>query len=215
MLILTGNIIGTKCGNVLVLQCINKQHIKVKFEDGTIVETNYVSLKKGYVSNPNASIAQDVKHNNSKCVWLRIMRAVRGGDSIDAEWLDYDAFDKFYCSMVGYENGWEFTRRLLVPNSNHWGVETCVLLPLAINRNLNSGNKRKFVRKVRNKYISVCCVQEHSVNSMGFDTEEEAFLVYKKTKELEIARLANLYHSLLDARAYKALLNYIVAKCEV
>ena len=43
-----------------------------------------------------------------------------------------------------------------------------------------------------------------------FETEEDAFLVYKKYKESFIRSVAFEYEQLIDTRAYKSLIDYRV-----
>lgn len=43
----------TRCGNCTVVKYKNSQNVTVKFEDGTLVETQTSSLKRGQVHNPN------------------------------------------------------------------------------------------------------------------------------------------------------------------
>ena len=45
-----------------------------------------------------------------------------------------------------------------------------------------------------------------------FETPDEAFLVYKTTKENHLKELAEKWKGEIDERAYKALINYKVEK---
>ena len=41
-----------------------------------------------------------------------------------------------------------------------------------------------------------------------FDTEEDAFQVYKKAKEVHIKEIAELWKDRIDSKVYQALLNW-------
>ena len=65
--------------------------------------------------------------------------------------------------------------------------------------------------KSRDKFVAKCGLGGAKGYNLGrFNTEIEAFLVYKKAKESYIKQVAEQYKSQIDPRAYKALLEYEV-----
>ena len=115
------------------------------------------------------------------------------------------------------ENGniFELDKDLLVKGNKIYSETTCVFLPLEINIALaiKDSKHKKFhvgVRKNRNKYEAVCCINSKSTYLGLFNTEIEAFKAYKEAKENYLKELANKWKDKIDVRAYTALMNYQV-----
>ena len=112
-------------------------------------------------------------------------------------------------------NIFQLDKDLLSKGNKIYSENTCVFLPLEINSALaiKDSNHKKFhvgVRKNRNKYEAICCINSKSTYLGLFDTEIEAFKAYKQAKESYLKELANKWKGKIDDRAYNALLNYQV-----
>jgi len=117
------------------------------------------------------------------------------------------------------ENGksWHLDKDLLVKGNKVYSEDTCVFLPLRLNLLLVRCNAARGSSPIGVYWIPrlgkfrAMCSEVNKQRHLGcFDTEQEAFLVYREHKEAYIKSLAEQYKSQLDPRAYQALLNYTV-----
>ena len=128
-------------------------------------------------------------------------------------WLDYSNFYEDVTSMLSYrEIKFCLDKDLLVVNNKVYSKDTCCFLPYEINNFLTDSRatRGEFVVGVdfhsKTKKFRARC-QKH----LGlFDTEQEAFLVYKNAKEYHARTLANVWKEKIDDKAHQALLNYTV-----
>ena len=131
----------------------------------------------------------------------------------------YEYFYEWCHSQIGFDNeGWQLDKDLLIKGNRVYSADSCIFIPQEINsllikRTASRGeyligvhwdktNKAFRARVNKNKGK-----QEH----LGFfNTELEAFKVYKTAKETFIKEQANKWKSQIDPRAYEALMNYEV-----
>lgn len=138
--------------------------------------------------------------------------------TISSEWMYYSKFKSDVSSMVGRNiNGCQIDKDILIKGNKHYSKETCCLLPPEINSffvnrcnfrgdypvgvdlHNKSGLFRSRVRK------------DGKVKTIGyFKSVEDAFVSYKKEKEMYARVLAEKWRGLIDDRAYIALMNHIV-----
>ena len=134
------------------------------------------------------------------------------------EWHNFQNFAKWY-----YENKknndnitWDLDKDILVKGNKIYSPEYCSLVPHELN---NIMTKRDCKRGQCT--IGVCLTKDGKylaqVNQDGkqkylgtYDTEIEAFLVYKYEKEKIIKETAKKYKNFIDDKVYNALIKYEV-----
>lgn len=130
------------------------------------------------------------------------------------EWLNFQNFAEWH-----YQNYYEIEgeqmsleKDIIYKNINFYSPETCLYVPSKINR--------LFVRRnsiIRDLPIGV---QKHGIkfvvrcngtdNNTLFDSVEEAFYVYKESKESMIKKVADEYKDRIPCKLYNAMYNYVV-----
>jgi len=139
---------------------------------------------------------------------------------------NFKVFSYFYdwCNrQAGFKNkdsnnkSWQLDKDVLVKSNKVYSEDVCVFIPQQINtllvkRNASRGDYPLGVHwsVAASKYSASCSIGEGSQHLGCFQTQEEAFQVYKTFKEAYIKQVANEYRTQLDPRAYQALLNYTV-----
>ena len=140
------------------------------------------------------------------------------------EWLNFQNFAKWY-----YENYYEIEgqkmcldKDILMKYNKIYSPDTCVFVPNIINvlftkNDKNRGNNPIGVFDCENgKYRVDCSVYNFEKNKkerkyLGvYDTQEEAFEVYKEFKERYIKKVADYYKDKIPDKLYQALYNYEV-----
>ncbi len=143
------------------------------------------------------------------------------GCSVCEEWHNYQTFAEWYYSnYYNVEN-----ERMAVDKdwsthgNNLYSPETCLIVPQTINSLIINPQKSKNalpigVTEVNGKYVaSYSNVLERKYIRIGiFETPEDAFIAYKKTKEAYIREVAISYKNKIPLNVYNALLSYQVHK---
>jgi hypothetical protein len=139
--------------------------------------------------------------------------------SVSEEWLNFQNFaawvDENYYVVDG--EVMHIDKDILKKGNRVYSSETCIFVPQRINtlfvRNTsNRGNLPIGVTydKIRGKYVSRCSGGlKMRTEHVGYhNTAEEAFLSYKKNKELVIKDTANMYKEFIPKKLYEAMLSY-------
>lgn len=134
-------------------------------------------------------------------------------------WHCFATFEKWHDENC--VDGWCLDKDILVKDNQIYSPETCCFVPNEINvlftkrqnhrgdypigvsfmkasRRYNECYKASFTKNDNRTYIGV------------FKTEEEAFMAYKREKELYIKEVANKWKDKLAHNVYEALINYEV-----
>jgi hypothetical protein len=123
--------------------------------------------------------------------------------------------------QLGYDlEGYELDKDILVKGNTVYSRDTCTYVPTAVN-GLMVGSVSSLGRgdlPIGVSYHGENCnyvAQMKGGNRLNgylgaFSTPEEAFCAYKVAKEAHIKRVANAHKHLIDAKAYDALMNYVV-----
>lgn len=126
-------------------------------------------------------------------------------------------FEDWCRNQHGFNLGWNLDKDLLFKNNKLYSESTCVFLPKEINLALTKRqNDRGFypigvyLNKPTGMFMSSISKKNKRMYLGLFNSEKEAFSVYKAAKEDYLKELANLYAYTLDKRAYNALINYTV-----
>ena len=143
--------------------------------------------------------------------------------SVTDEWYNFQNFAKWY-----YNNYYEIEgermnldKDILIKHNRVYSPDTCIFVPQTINTLFIKCDKSRGESVIgtspfRGKYVAYCHVfnpetgkskREH----LGYyDTELEAFQVYKYYKERNIKEVADYYKGLIPERLYDALYDYEV-----
>ena len=140
------------------------------------------------------------------------------------EWQYYENFYEWMHSQENYDklidiNDMALDKDILYKGNRLYAPDRCCLVTQNINNIMLKSNAIRgkcpigvFYNKVNDKYIAQCGGKENGVYLGSYNTELEAFMVYKKYKEKTIKELAQKEFDLnhITKQCYEALMNYIV-----
>lgn len=139
------------------------------------------------------------------------------------EWHNFQNFVKWCQLQVGFnnrdENGlaYHLDKDILLRGNNIYSPETCCFVPRVINNLLikkgsSSGKNHLGVHFVTKKGKFKASYRKGGVSKhLGyFDDPDEAFLAYKKAKELHVKEVAEEWKGAIDVRTYQALMRWEV-----
>jgi len=146
------------------------------------------------------------------------------GVSCSSSFKSYSSFYEWCQEQIGFgnidDNGnvWQLDKDILIKGNKLYSEDTCVFVPHNINQfHVKSNNIRGnqpigvYFDKSRGKFMARFSSGNNIMKNLGrFETEHEAFTVYKAAKEKLSLQLAEAYKDRLDPRAYQALLDYRV-----
>lgn len=120
--------------------------------------------------------------------------------------------------QVGFGNkGWQLDKDLLVRGNNEYSFDKCVFIPPQINTFIKPNRFNNLplgvdLSNAKSKPYRAQGAWEGKNYVLGnFKTVEEAFNAYKKDKESNAKKLAEIWKDQIDPRAYEALKNYTVS----
>lgn len=132
--------------------------------------------------------------------------------------FNYYPYFKEWCDkQVGFGNeGWHLDKDILVKGNKIYSEDTCCFVPREINglftlRKNWRGDHPIGVcyNKTNNKFIAQICRGNGFQEKLGtYDTQEEAFYVYKEAKEQHIKDVANKWKDQIDSRVYESLMSW-------
>ena len=133
--------------------------------------------------------------------------------SISDSWLDYSNFYEDVVLMKGYRvQGFVLDKDILSGESKIYSKDTCCFVPEEVNVALTTSKETRGTHPIgvdfhtkTNKFRA-----RHRGHLGLFDTEYEAFMVYKDSKEAYLKALALKWKDQIDPRVYEALINYTV-----
>lgn len=142
---------------------------------------------------------------------------------VDNEWCNFQNFAKWYYDNY-YEVGNEdmcLDKDILFKGNKIYSPDTCVFVPQAINKlfvkaNSNRGELVIGTTLHKGKYVAQCNIINPETGKskheyLGrYETQEEAFKVYKYYKEKNIKEVADYYKDRIPQKLYDRLYNYEV-----
>lgn len=143
------------------------------------------------------------------------------GCSVSPNFQNYGYFKSWCNEQVGYGNpNFQIDKDLLVKGNKIYSEATCAFVPCEINSLCRSHAKRgaypvgvSFDKDF--KKFSAKILRLGKSETLGhFYTSEQAFEVYKRSKEAQIKELANKWKSQIDKRVYDALIAWEVVECD-
>lgn len=131
------------------------------------------------------------------------------------EWKFYSAFKEWF--LDNYKKGFDLDKDILVRGNKEYSPNKCCFVPQEINKFFTKRQNCRgsyligtSKRKNRNIFQSSISIDSKQLYLGDFKSEYDAFIAYKKAKELRIKELANEYKDQLEPRVYEALCNYKV-----
>lgn len=138
--------------------------------------------------------------------------------SVSEDFRWYKDF-KYWCTtQVGFSNqGWALDKDILVKGNKLYSPDTCCFVPVELNSLLVNSRATRgefpvgvHFDKSRNKFQAYIRKDGKRKHLGRFSTPEEAFQVYKQSKEDYIKEVAEKYKDQIDPRVYEALMKYEV-----
>lgn len=130
------------------------------------------------------------------------------------EWHNFQNFAKWYEENYNPETmqGWDLDKDLICYDCKEYSPENCVFLPSEINMLFTKKRASKEypmgVSNVKGRYRA-SIYRYGATKVLGFfNTPEEAFKVYKETKEKHIKEVADLWKDKISDRIYQAMYNF-------
>lgn len=132
--------------------------------------------------------------------------------SVCNEWHNYQAFASWYVRQIK-EYGWALDKDVIIKNNKEYSPEACCFLPIELNslltdRRNHRGNCSQGVYAKNGKFIAQINIDSQNTYLGQFDTDAEAYRVYKAAKEDNVKRVANKFKGRIDDRAYNSLMDY-------
>ena len=163
------------------------------------------------------------KHLKQYTLWKDILKRCRdsvhySNCGISDNFKSYSYFYDWCLSSLGFnEEGYQIDKDILSDKQNKiYSENTCVFIPLVVNYSLTNrsnfrGNLPIGVVKTPTGKYSTKISRFGKLTHLGtFTTIEEAFQMYKLTKEEYMKELAALYKDKIDYRVYNHLITYKV-----
>lgn len=146
------------------------------------------------------------------------------GTTCSENFKSYSFFYEWCNRQIGFKNkdskgkGWQLDKDILIKGNKLYSEDTCVFVPQRINKLLIKCDSSRgeyplgvHWNKKLSKFSASCSSVDNGREYLGlFNTQQEAFQVYKTFKEALIKKVAEGYKNLIDERAYQALMNYEV-----
>ena len=145
-------------------------------------------------------------------------RPTYGSCEVSENFKSYEYFYEWCNNQVGFKDGFELDKDLLIKGNKVYSETTCVFLPREINLLLVKSTASRgehligvYWSKTANAFVARVSRNKGCSEHLGlFNTELEAFNAYKIAKEAFVKEQANKWKSQIDPRAYNALMNYEV-----
>lgn len=137
------------------------------------------------------------------------------GCSVADEWLEYQEFAKWFENHDYSDCGYELDKDLLIQGNKIYAPDRCVFVPRQLNGLLTDRGAARgqylqgvYFHKRDNKFVAQITINGKRKGLGYFDTELEAYFVYKEAKEQYVKRMANLWRDDIAANVYEALINW-------
>ena len=222
---------------VEVIKYLGRQNCTIKFNNGLELDgLQYSNIKRGKVKNPYHKSVYGVGYlgegefliqkSCSKCsTWRNIISRCYSGTtqekhptykncSVDERWHNFQNFAKWY--EENYISEWHLDKDILFKGNKIYSPQTCCFVPAEINtlfvkNNIRRGDSPIGVFKTKSGKFSASINKYGTLIHLGtFDTIEEAFQIYKTTKEVYIKKVADEWRPLIKPRVYDAMYAYEV-----
>lgn len=139
------------------------------------------------------------------------------------EWLNFQNFAHWFYSELydTYEEPICIDKDILIHNNKLYSPSTCLLVPQRINLLFVKEKSRRgnsvigsYYRQDKNKFCCILATNDGHGDKKKYlglyDSEIDAFYMYKKEKEKYIKEVADRYKNLIPTKVYDALYKYEV-----
>jgi hypothetical protein len=135
------------------------------------------------------------------------------GCSVCEEWLNYQVFARWF--EDNYIEGYSLDKDILFKGNKVYSPTTCCFVPKELNNLIISNTSSRGelpigIVKHQGKYRARISIDNIYISLGMFDTIQEAFDAYKRAKESNIKRIADIYMYRISEPVYQALYNYTV-----
>ena len=183
---------------------INNPYAKTSCDVGYIGETN---IEKTSYIHWHGMITRCYNKNSQK------VRESYIGCSVCEEWLCYKNFKEWF-----NENYYEIKNEkmhldkdILINNNKLYSKDTCLFVPERINALFSikyKGDTLIGVRKHKDKFRTCLSKKTENIYLGTFETQIEAFQIYKKEKEKYVKEIAEEYKNKIPNKIYDALIKW-------
>lgn len=187
----------------------------------------------GYVGEGSHIVGSGEKVSREYRVWKSMLcrcyygyyqaaRPTYIGCSVAQEWHNFQNFADWYTSHRNYSKGYDLDKDLKFLGNKVYSNETCDLVPSFINTLLTDCRARRGeysvgvkMCKSSYKYLATCQLTLENGDTISkhlgsFVTEQEAFFAYKKAKEENVKRVAEMYRDEICIEVYNSLMKWSV-----
>lgn len=149
------------------------------------------------------------------CPKGHVSRPTYIGCSVADEWLEYQNFAEWFENHEYGNRGYELDKDLLIPGNRIYAPDRCVFVPQQLNKLLNGRGAARgqypqgvSFNRGNSKFVVNINTDGEKKYLGCFDTEIEAYNVYKKAKEAHVKDSANLWRDNIADEVYRALMNW-------
>jgi len=162
-------------------------------------------------ANPAYSHWRHMLERCSEAYWLKY--PTYKGTTYQQSWADYDVFYEWVTNQVGYGLDGIHLDKDLLGDGTVYSEDTCCLLPKSVNialqsNRVNVGDCPSGVSLNGGKYMASLAYNGKNKNLGRYDSQEEAFAVYRTAKISRIKELATKFKDQIDEKAFDSLINY-------
>lgn len=223
-----------------IIQYVSSLNVSVEFEDGNVVHNlQYDNVKRGCVKHlyhrsicdigylgDNSKNKRDLLYDKHYRNWFNmisrcydekeLMKYPTYRDVIVCEeWHNFQNFREW--SEINYIDGFYLDKDILIKGNKFYSPDTCCYVPCEINNLFIKSNSIRGTSPIgvhfdkdSGKYRASLKINGKVKGLKRCDTQEEAFLIYKETKENYIKEMADKWKNQLNERVYQAMINYQV-----
>lgn len=137
------------------------------------------------------------------------------GCSVSDEWLEYQEFAEWFENHEYSNHGYQLDKDLLIPDNKIYTPDRCAFVPSQLNKLLiDCGNTRGQYKqgvsfyKGNSKFVARISINGKKKHLGYFETELDAYCTYKKEKEENVKRMANLWRDNIADEVYHALMRW-------
>jgi hypothetical protein len=133
---------------------------------------------------------------------------------VSEKWHNFQIFCEWF--FKNYKKGFELDKDILLKGNKIYSEDNCCFVPKEINNLLLKNNKKRNnlpigVHKQKNRYIAQHRIKGQPFYLGSFLTKEDAFLEYKKYKEMHIKKKALQFEDKIPFNVFNVLYNYEVS----
>lgn len=135
--------------------------------------------------------------------------------TVDSDWHDFQVFADWLDAQPYKTKGYHLDKDILVPGNKKYSPENCCLIPQEINKLLVSHASRRgkypqgvYFDKSSGKFKSGLKICGKYKNLGSFDSPNEAYCCYKRSKENHIKNEAMKWKDKIEPKVFSALIGY-------